>query len=99
MSSKAKSQILHARMRIRERFDLDLKDDEMQSLANRIKKSYLDKHKGKAQFVDRQSLRVSRWFVWFREQWFPVVYDNNRKTIVTVLPKGALGPEPEPLTE
>lgn len=47
-------------------------------------------------FVGKESLRISFWFVWFekKELWLPVVYDSVRKTIVTFLPKNALGTAP-----
>jgi len=49
-------------------------------------------------FVDRQSYRITRWFIYYYERWFPVVYDTKDKIIITILPKGSLGKEPPPLS-
>lgn len=39
----------------------------------------------KATFIDKQSLRLSRWLVKVEDQDVVVVYDKNRKEVVTFL--------------
>jgi len=41
---------------------------------------------GKAEFVEKQSHRVSVWLIPFRANKYKCVYDKQRKQIVTVLP-------------
>ncbi|MBI2048059.1 MAG: hypothetical protein HYT27_02875 [Parcubacteria group bacterium] len=93
---KKKGQIRHAQKRARERHGLHLDENDLVTLANRIRKQNLPQHKEKAVFVKRKTNRISMWFVWHKNQWLPVAYDKERKSIATILPEGALGKPPEP---
>ena len=79
MGDKAKAQRRHAKTRALQRYDLDLSREDLEELVRQIQL-------GKAEFILRQSCRVSFFAVELRGQKFPVVYDKQRKTIVTVLP-------------
>lgn len=76
---KARAQRLHAQRRARERFGI--------SLSNRMYGEWIRMiQEGTAIFVDRQSQRLTRWRVPINEEEsVVVVYDRNRKSIVTVL--------------
>jgi hypothetical protein len=76
MASKAKAQKRHALHRSVERFGVAFDFDEA------IRKIQA----GKAQFVRRQSLRVTMWKVEMAGKEVIAVYDKQRKTIVTVMP-------------
>lgn len=76
--TKVKNQKAHAKRRAKERHGIDLHQDAMVKLVKQIQA-------GKATLIDRQSLRVTRWWVTHEGQPLPVVYDNRRKAIVTVL--------------
>lgn len=88
--------IRHSHKRLRERFGISLSNEELRELGEQIRKKDEARFKGKAVFFDTQSLRVTRWFVWFRDRWIPIVYDKNRKVIITALPEGSFGPVPSP---
>ena len=93
MSSKTVAQRIHAKRRGFERYGIVLNQQSYWTLALTIRNSSNGKTNN-ARFVDRQSNRVTRWFVKHQSRWFPVVYDSKRKTIVTVLPEESLGPLP-----
>lgn len=76
--NKADCQRIHATKRAKERFDLDLNSKDYDQLVNMIQK-------GKAKFLRKQSNRVSLFNVNFKEQDMDIVYDKNRKTVVTFL--------------
>ena len=82
---KRRNQIKHARRRFKDRFDISLNGNQYKQLINRIKK-------GKADFVKRQSNRVSLWDIDFEGHLIRVVYDKKTSAIVT-----ALYPNGEPL--
>ncbi len=86
MPSKTIAQRTHAKKRMLERYGLSLNKQSYTVMAGSIRNQTKN-----SRFVDRQSNRLTRWFVRHQSQWFPVVYDSNRKTIVTVLPEDALG--------
>ena len=44
---------------------------------------------GKALFLERQSLRVTKWLVDVEDKKVAVVYDNKSHTVVTFLPANA----------
>ena len=75
---KRKNQIRHAFQRFEKRFDICLNDNQYNQLVNRIKK-------GKAEFVKRQSNRITIWDLEFEGQSVRVVYDKNTSAIVTAL--------------
>jgi hypothetical protein len=60
------------------RFDVALNSNQYIQLVNRIKK-------GKADFVRRQSNRVTLWDIEFEGQLIRVVYDKKTSAIVTAL--------------
>lgn len=92
--SKANSEIIHAKRRLYERYDIPLNTHQIKELARQIQNASRKGYDKFVVFVDRQSLRITRWFIWPRERWVPVVFDKKRGTIVTFLPPHALGPPP-----
>jgi hypothetical protein len=54
-----------------------------------LKKIVADIQRGKAQFVERQSLRVTKWLVTVGGKQVLVVYDNKSHTVATFLPENA----------
>ncbi|HEV8658922.1 MAG TPA: hypothetical protein VGS96_09840 [Thermoanaerobaculia bacterium] len=86
---KARSQSRHAKRRALERYDLFLTDQDLTHMADAIRKSTGKTEE--ATFVLRQSLRVSLWDVLVKGKVCRVVYDRQRRTIVSFLPEGALG--------
>lgn len=76
-NSKKKCQTFHARRRAEQRFGIQLNIDEaVKAIQN-----------GNAKLIERQSLRVTVWLVEQDGKKFPVVYDKQRQSIATVLPK------------
>ena len=75
---KRKNQIKHAKRRFKKRFDISLNENQYNQLVNRIKK-------GKADFVRRQSNRVTIWDLQFEGHEIRVVYDKHTSAIVTAL--------------
>lgn len=76
---KASDQRLHANLRCKERFGFTLGRKGMRAIVEMIAQ-------GKAEFVDRQSNRVTRWKVRFGGVEMIAVYDKKRKQLATVLP-------------
>lgn len=76
---KRKAQIKHALRRFDERFDLQLNDNQYKQIVNMIQK-------GRAEFIRKQSNRITHWDVTFQDQVIRVVYDKARKVVVTALP-------------
>lgn len=80
MPSKKNAQRLHARRRAAERFGVHL--------TNEAEREILDKiTSGKATFIRKESHRVSVFGVIFAGKETVVVYDRERKTIVTLMPR------------
>ena len=94
MPNKTVAQRIHAKGMMLERYGITLNQRSYWALALTIRNFSRGETKN-VKFVDRQSNRVTRWFVKHQGHWFPVVYDSKRKTVVTVLPEGALGSPPE----
>lgn len=69
----------HARRRALQRYDLDLRDEDLDLITGMIQT-------GKATFVEKQSNRVSVFTLKFKEKDVKVVYDRQRQNIVTFLP-------------
>lgn len=83
---KAKTQKRHCKTRLLQRFGEVLTEDVYQDFIYQIQT-------GRAEFIERQSVRVSKFWVDLKGQRIPVVYDRHRKTIVTVLqPEWVLPP-------
>jgi hypothetical protein len=81
--SKGDCQTVHAKRRGLERYQIEATENDLRHIVNLIQKN-------KATFVSRQSLRVSIWDVGVDfgtgDKTVRVVYDRDRKTIVTFLP-------------
>lgn len=69
---------MHARQRAKERFGVNLKNKDLATLVTMIQK-------GNAEFLRRQSKRVTIWRVRYAEKTMVVVYDTLRHMIVTFL--------------
>lgn len=78
MNAKAKAQRAHAFRRARERFDLHLTQNDHAQIVRAIQG-------GKAKFVERQSHRVTLWDINYSGEDLRVVYDSQRKELVTFL--------------
>jgi len=77
----------HARRRCQQRYGVSLTEE-------RRRRILRDIENGAARLVERQSRRVSVWWVQLAEAVeAPVVYDGERQEIVTVLPKQPNAPE------
>lgn len=77
--SKKTCQRIHAKRRALERHGLQLNRFDLFEMVKLIQGQ-------KAEFVERQSLRVTVWRVPWGDRKLKVVYDKVRKNIVTVLP-------------
>lgn len=75
---KRKNQIKHAKRRFAQRCDISVSDED-------LNKMVLDIQKQNAIFVKKESNRVSLWNVTHLGKEYKVLYDKQRKSIVTVL--------------
>lgn len=75
--SKRRAQQSHARRRARERLGIDLKPHVEADIIRRIQN-------GEAKLARRQSLRVSVYYLEVEGQELAVVYDRQRKCVVTL---------------
>lgn len=80
MYTKSQSQKIHAKKRAFERYGLMLNRADLMELVNKI-------HNNSATLLEKQSHRVRVFLVECKGIKVPVVYDNQRKTIVSFLPK------------
>jgi predicted protein tyrosine phosphatase len=79
---KRTKQKLHSINRAKEIYKIALEDEDYERLAFQISSN-------EAIFLSKQSNRVSHWMVSLDyKSWYPVVYDNERKSIVTFLANG-----------
>lgn len=69
----------HFSKRTQERFLVAMNRDQQREIVNKIQDN-------KAEFYDRQSLRVTRWVVEINGKKAIVVYDAKRKVLVTAMP-------------
>jgi hypothetical protein len=83
MTSKKTNQRNHARKRAGERYELGFRKDERKYFVREIQG-------GRAVFLEKSSHRVSKFAVKYEGEWYPVVYDKNRKEIITFLPPDSL---------
>lgn len=74
-------QVSHALRRARDRYDLDLNEEDLNAMVRQIQT------KTNAQHIYTQSNRVTLWLVQYQGQQCRVVYDRSRKVIVSFLPK------------
>ena len=79
MGSKKQSEIVHARRRALMRYGLNCGPRTRENLVRIIRE-------GEGIFLSKKSNRVSAFAVFYENVWYPVVYDRNRKEIVTFLP-------------
>lgn len=77
--SKRQNQRKRAISRAEELYGLELSYEDYENLCRQI-------FYGTGIFIERQSLRVSKWMVSLGNEWYPVVYDKKRKSIATFLP-------------
>lgn len=77
---KSKAQMRHALRRALQRFGVFFSKEDLQQMIAQIKNK-----KSRCLFVT--SNRASVHEVFFKDKWYPVVYDCIRKTIVTFLPE------------
>ncbi|MBQ2821388.1 MAG: hypothetical protein IJF17_07375 [Thermoguttaceae bacterium] len=78
-SSKKKSLLKHSQRRFRERYALVLNRNDLNALANICRKGeYFC-------FLESQSLTRKKAVVFYKGEYFPVIYHNEFKSIVTVL--------------
>ena len=80
--NKSRAQRSHAKRRFYERFGILLNRKDRQNLINQIQGN-------RAKFVEKESNRVSLWDVMVKGKIIRVVYDKDRKNIVTALPQEA----------
>lgn len=78
--NKARAQRAHAKARAAQRYNLRLNRSSLRLLVQAIQAN-------KAQFLWRESNRVTVWDIEFAGTLIRVVYDSFRKTIVTCLPR------------
>lgn len=81
---KAKNQRTHARNRASQRYGLSLNRTDLESIGRLITH-------GHSPLLSRASGRVATYLVQYRGQRMPVVYDEIRSTVVTVLPEQPKG--------
>lgn len=77
--NKKKAEQRHSKRRAQERYGLDLTKAIRDALRGKIKKQ-------KGKFLYRRSRRVSVWQVTHQAETYKIVYDKQRKEIVTFLP-------------
>lgn len=85
-NAKAKCQKKHAKRRAKSRFGLDLNQNQYLEMVKRIQNNV------DCVFLEKQSNRVSFFALKNEGVWLPIIYDKERKTIVTILPAEALEP-------
>ncbi|MFH0711779.1 MAG: hypothetical protein V1889_01600 [archaeon] len=83
MASKAKSQRIHAKRMAKMRYEIDFNNGLREQFIKMIQS-------GQAVFLYATSNRARTFAVKYNDRLIPVVYDNQRKEIVTLLPPEAL---------
>lgn len=81
--SKKAAQNRHAKRRAYERHGLVLRTQDLQKIVGLIRN-------GDSKLLGYQSLRVSGHQVTWEGKEIKVLYDNHRRTVITVLPEGAV---------
>ena len=82
MASKKKGQRSHAKQRAKSRFGIDLNQHQYQELIEKIQA-------GRVESSKRLSLRVTEHIIEYQGKEMKVLYDKQRKTIITFLPVDA----------
>lgn len=80
MISKSKHQRAHSKLRAYQRYDLELNRKDLDTIVKQIQSSK------DAFFIKRKSNRVTLWHVLYNKKSLKVVYDSDRKNVVTFLP-------------
>lgn len=75
LSLKKNAQIAHAQRRFKERLGVEV---DIKALAKQIQR-------GESRFLSRESRRISHHLMTVEDRPVEIVYDNNRKVIITVL--------------
>lgn len=88
--TKAFAQRVHAKRRMAKQYGIIITRHDLEQMVAAIQGK--NDSGDRAEFYDRKSNRITRWRVLYKGTWYPVVYDSNRKAIVTILPKKALQP-------
>jgi len=79
---KKENQIKHFKHRLRERYDIEIGDEEIEYYVGLIQTG----HQSQVIHLAKQSKRVSFKLLIIRGKTIPVIYDKKRKTLVTALP-------------
>lgn len=77
--NKTISQRIHAKRRIKQRLGITLTTEDLENIIYNIQ------IKRDCYFIDKQSNRVTRFFVNYKNKNFIAVYDKIRKSIITIL--------------
>lgn len=84
--NKAHAQRRHAAKRAEERYGCSLNRKIQDILVAAIQSG----DSSRAKHLEKQSNRISIWVVRYNDNYLPLVYDRNRKVVVSVLPDQAL---------
>jgi hypothetical protein len=84
--NKSQTKQVHARKRARQRYHLKLTKTDYEEIVALVKQ-------GKAETLERQSIRVSLKLLVWNDQELYFIYDNKRGTIVTFLSKDMIDVE------
>lgn len=84
LATKAQGERRHAKQRALERYGVTLNRHQLRELSRLIQLNHTS-----VRFLWKESNRVSHFALTFNEQRYIVVYDRQRKTIVTFLPPEA----------
>jgi catabolite regulation protein CreA len=76
---KKYDQRIHFKKRVKQRYDLEINRFVYQQLVDQIQD-------GQAEFIQKQSNRISVFWVMYDDIRIRVIYDKSRKTLVTALP-------------
>ena len=78
---KKKCQMKHAKVRFRERFGLELNNELHDKFVRSIQLGF-----PYAEFLKKQTNRITIWKILYNGNYIVLVYDKNRKQIVTAIP-------------
>jgi hypothetical protein len=83
---KTTSLLIHAKKRVLERYGIILYKDDLNHLVRMIQD-------GRGKFLEKESVRKTLWELKYKGTKFRVVYDKDRKAIITFLPREQQCPE------
>lgn len=88
--SKSKSQISHFKKRCASRIGFELSDNTIQIIVRGIqgtisKEELFNNRISDIVFLEAQSNRITKWQMKYNEKIYHVIYDKQRKTMVTIL--------------